>query len=72
MEVFEAFDIETKTMFLTISIMDYFINNSTKKLPASLHLISVTSLLIASKIECIKPIKANEVLNNILHNKYTR
>ena len=73
MEVVHAFNCELETMFLAVSIMDLYLNLSKTKLSKDqLHVISTTSIYMASKMEDIMPISVNSVVNKILHNKYNK
>jgi len=73
MEVVHAFNCETETMFLSVTIMDLFLNVSKNKISKDLlHLICTTSIYMASKMEDIMPISVNSVINKIMHNKYNQ
>lgn len=72
MEVVHAFNCESETIFLSVSIMDLFLNQVKSKVAKELlHLICSTSIYMASKMEDIMPISVNSVVNKILHNKYS-
>ncbi len=73
MEVLHVFNCELETIFLSVGIMDYYLNvvkNKVRK--EQLHLICTTAMYIASKMEDIIPISVNHVVSKILHNKYTK
>jgi len=73
MEVVHAFCCETEAIFLSVSIMDLYLSICKNKIPQDqLHLISATSIYMASKMEDIMPISVNSVVNKILHNKYNQ
>ncbi len=73
MEVLHVFYCEVETIFLSVGIMDYYLNVTKHKVgKEQLHLICTTAIYMASKMEDIIPISVNHVVNKILHSKYTK
>lgn len=71
MEIFYSFDCEPETIFLSVSIMDLFLNRiKTKILKDHLDLICATSIYMASKMEDKIPLFVSNVVSKILHYKY--
>jgi len=73
MEVVHTFRCETEAIFLSVSIMDLYLRICKDKVSQNqLHLISATSIYMASKMEDIMPISVNSLVNRILHKKYNQ
>jgi hypothetical protein len=72
MEVLHVFKCEIETIFLSVQIMDLFINKyQDPGVKQSLHLVGSTAIYMASKMEDIMPISVNNLINKILHNQYS-
>lgn len=71
-EVLYAYKCDESTIYLTIHLLDAYIFKSRLKLTNSeLHLIGVTALYIASKLEDLCPLDLNTVKMKICHNKFS-
>lgn len=71
-EVLCSFNCTPSTFFMAIDIMDNYMSLATKSIePKDVHLIGVTSMLIASKIEEIIPFKVSTVVEKMTHGKMT-
>lgn len=69
-EVLSSFNCTSNTFFLSVNIMDSFLNKSQKSFEMKdIHLVGVTSMLIASKMEEIIPFKVSTVVDKMTHNK---
>lgn len=71
-EVMFAYKCEDSCIYLTFHIMDSYIYKSkTKFTNNDIHLIGVSSLLIASKSEDMSPLDLGTVKSKIAHNKFS-
>lgn len=69
-EVLSAFSLSTRTLFLSVRIMDKFFKQSqTTLFTSDLHLIGVVCMFVASKFEDIKPLKMNQVYDKVGHRR---
>jgi hypothetical protein len=69
-EVMCSYNFQSKTYFAGVEIMDRYFANCTEVLvPTQLHIIGVVSMLIASKMEEVYPLKMNTVHDKITHKK---
>lgn len=69
-EVLSSFSCTTHTFFVAVDIMDKFFEKSDQvKSTKDIHLIGVTCMLIASKLEEIIPFKVRTVVQKMTHNK---
>lgn len=69
-EVLSSFNCEPNTFFLSLDIMDTFLELTDRCLETKdIHLIGVTSMLLASKMEEIIPFKVSTVVEKMTHNK---
>lgn len=69
-EVLSSFSCTTHTFFVAVDIMDrYFEKCSEPKQTKDIHLIGVTCMLIASKLEEIIPFKVKTVVQKMTHEK---
>lgn len=69
-EVMVSYKFQHKTYFAGVEIMDrYFQEEKETVLPSSLHIIGVNSMLIASKMEEVYPLKIRTVFEKIAHKK---
>ena len=69
-EVLSSFSCTTHTFFVAVDIMDrYFEKCDTPKQTKDIHLIGVTCMLIASKLEEIIPFKVKTVVQKMTHEK---
>lgn len=69
-EVLSSFSCTTHTFFVAVDIMDrYFEKCSDVKLTKDIHLVGVTCMLIASKLEEIIPFKVKTVVQKMTHDK---
>ena len=67
-EVLTNFKCEDQTFFLSVSLMDRFLKQSSRIVQVSdLHIIGVTAMFIASKFEDIHPLKMKTVYEKIGH-----
>lgn len=71
-EVLSVYRSENETFFLSVTIMDMFIQKSTKILTTDeIHLLGLTSMFIASKFEDVFPIRMSSLVGNVGHNLFT-
>lgn len=69
-EVLSSFNCTSSTFFLSVDIMDNYLKLETSKLESrDIHLIGVTSMLIASKIEEVIPFRIGTVIDKMTHGK---
>ena len=62
-EVLSSFGCEQNTFFLSVDILDQYLTLTKNKLKSEqIHILGVTSMLIASKIEEIIPFKVKTVV----------
>lgn len=73
MEVVHVFKCEPETVFLSVSIMDLFINVSESNISEDdLHLICITAIYMASKIEDVAPLTVHSIVHKILDKKFQK
>jgi len=71
MKVLHAFECETETIFLSVTIMDLFINVVKTLISKNdVLLICSISIYIASKMEDVLPINMKILVEGILHDKH--
>lgn len=69
-EVLSSFSCEPNTFFTATDILDNFLSQTKRQFHSKdIHLIGVTSMLIASKMEEILPFKISTVAEKMTHNK---
>jgi len=69
-EVLSSFNCTPNTFFVSIDIMDTYLTCSTRCLETKdIHLIGVTAMLLASKMEEIIPFKVSTVVDKMTHGK---
>lgn len=69
-EVLSSFNCTTNTFFISVDIMDAYFAKSKRVLETKdIHLIGVTSMLLASKMEEIIPFKVSTVVEKMTHGK---
>lgn len=68
-EVLSSFSCTTHTFFVAVDIMDRYFARSSGKQTRDIHLIGVTCMLIASKLEEIIPFKVKTVVQKMTHGK---
>jgi hypothetical protein len=69
-EVLTSYKCSNRTFFKTVDVMDRYCQLETRCLPISkLHLVGVTSIYVATKIEEVYPIKLRTVEEKIAHKK---
>jgi len=69
-EVLSSFNCTPNTFFVSIDIMDSYLTSSTRCFETKdIHLIGVTSMLLASKMEEIIPFKVSTVVDKMTHGK---
>lgn len=69
-EVLSSFNCVPNTFFVAIDIMDNYFTKSERCFETKdIHLIGVTSMLLASKMEEIIPFKINTVVEKMTHGK---
>ena len=72
-EVLSSFNCTTNTFFVSVDILDNYLARSNKIFETkNIHLIGVTSMLIASKMEEIIPFKISTVVEKMTHDKMSR
>ena len=68
-EVISVYKSETETLFLSVAIMDLFINRWPNTIRSDeIHIIGMTSMFIASKFEDLLPIRMSSLVSKIGHN----
>lgn len=71
-EVLSSFECVTNTFFIAVDLMDAYLTWSPNAFePRSIHLIGITSMLLASKIEEITPFKVCIAVEKMAHGKLT-
>lgn len=71
LEVVEVMGCEPTTYFLTIYILDSYLNKTnTHYTDNDIHLLGITSLYIASKVEDIYPLRMNHIVSDIGKNAH--
>jgi len=69
-EVLSSFNCNPNTFFVSIDIMDTYLQKTTKVFETKdIHMIGVTSMLLASKMEEIIPFKVSTVVDKMTHGK---
>ena len=69
-EVLSSFNCTTNTFFVAVDLMDNYMARSNKCFETKdIHLIGVTSMLIASKMEEIIPFKVSTIVDKMTHGK---
>lgn len=69
-EVLCSFNCTPNTYFVSIDIMDAYLQKTTRVLETKdIHLVGVTSMLLASKMEEIIPFKVSTVVDKMTHGK---
>lgn len=69
-EVLSSFNCAKNTFFVAIDIMDSYLSRTTASFETKdIHLIGVTSMLLASKMEEIVPFKVSTVIDKMTHGK---
>ena len=69
-EVLSSFNCTKNTFFVSIDIMDRYLTLTNKRFETKdIHLIGVTSMLLASKMEEIIPFKVSTVVDKMTHGK---
>lgn len=72
-EVLIIFKCPSETFFLSVYIMDRYLENSTVSLKlADLHEIGIVSMFIASKYQEVEPLTLDLMIDKIAHGKVTR
>lgn len=73
MEIFASYSSEPLSFFLSVEIMDNYLQKAKKKYnEKDLHLIGLTSVYIASKMEDIIPLHMIHIKTKIGHDKYSQ
>lgn len=71
-EVLYSYSCNTPTIFLSIDIMDNYLHKTDLILRNNdIHLISIVSIYIASKMEDIVPLRMNHIVGSMGYDKYT-
>lgn len=69
-EVLSSFNCTKNTFFVSIDIMDSYLTRTNSSFETKdIHLIGVTSMLLASKMEEIVPFKVSTVIDKMTHGK---
>lgn len=72
-EVLSSFSCTQNTFFVSLDIMDTFLSKTQREFSSKdIHLIGVTSMLMASKMEEIIPFKVVTVVEKMTHGKFTK
>lgn len=72
-EVLSVYKSEPDTFFLSVHIMDMFINSSKMTIRnESIHLLGITSMFLASKQEDVIPIRMHSIVSKISHEVFKR
>lgn len=72
-EVFASFECKTNTFFVAVDLMDAYTKETSISLSTkSIHLIGITAMLLATKMEEISPFKVKMVAEKIAHGKLTK
>lgn len=71
-EVLSSFECVTNTFFVAVDLMDAYLTWSPAALePRSIHLVGITAMLLASKVEEITPFKVCIAVEKMAHGKLT-
>ncbi len=69
-EVLSSFNCDHNTFFVSVNLMDSFLTKTKNQYQSKdIHLIGVTCMLIASKMEEILPFKISTVVEKMTHSK---
>jgi cyclin B len=69
-EVLSSFNCTANTFFVSIDILDNYLTSTTRCLETKdIHLVGVTAMLLASKMEEIIPFKVSTVVDKMTHGK---
>lgn len=69
-EVTTSYNFDPKTYFAAVQIMDRYFEKETQCVdPSKLHIIGVVSIMIATKMEEVYPLKLKTVYEKITHRK---
>jgi hypothetical protein len=69
-EVLSSFNCTANTFFVSIDIMDAYLTSTTRCFETKdIHLVGVTAMLLASKMEEISPFKVSTVVEKMTHGK---
>lgn len=72
-EVTSSYKFTPKTYFSSVCLMDRYFKAEEERLPITqLHIIGVTSMLIATKMDEVFPLKIKTVYEKIVHKKIDR
>ena len=72
-EVLSSFNCTTNTFFVALDIMDNYMAKTQKCLGVKdIHILGVTSMLLASKMEEIIPFKVSTVVDKMTHGKISK
>lgn len=72
-EVLSSFSCSQNTFFVSLDIMDTFLSKTTNNYEIKdIHIIGVTSMLLASKMEEIIPFKVNTIVEKMTHGKMSK
>lgn len=71
-EVLSSFECVTNTFFIAVDLMDTYLSKVPEPLESkTIHLIGITSMVLASKIEEITPFKVSIAVDKMSHGKLT-
>lgn len=71
-EVLSSFDCDVNTFFIAVDLMDAFLTYAPSPLePKAIHIIGITSMVLASKVEEITPFKIATAVEKMAHGKLT-
>lgn len=72
-EVLSSFSCTQNTFFVALDIMDTFLTKTQRKFDVKdIHLLGVTCMLLASKMEEIIPFKVSTVVDKMTHGKMSK
>lgn len=71
-EVLSSFECGPNTFFIAVDLMDAYLTYSPVSFePKSIHVIGITSMVLASKVEEITPFKVSTAVEKMAHGKLT-
>lgn len=71
-EVLSSFECEPNTFFIAVDLMDSYLTYVAQPLePKAIHVVGITSMVLASKVEEITPFKIATAVEKMAHGKLT-
>ena len=69
-EVVSSYKFSAKTYFSSVALMDHYFAAEEHRLPITrLHIVGVVSMLVATKMDEVYPLKVKTVYDKIVHRK---